>query len=126
MGGTFGVKWFLMALSDMGRPDLALESMLKTEYPSFGYMLNNEFANATTIWESWFFSNDTYSHNHPEMGSVETWLMQALAGIQPHPAARAMDRVIIKCVRVASWVVCAFVCTICGMDQTGSRVVFVL
>jgi hypothetical protein len=30
------------------------------------------------------------------MGSVETWLMQSLAGIQPHPAARAMNKVIIK------------------------------
>lgn len=59
--------------------------------PSFGYMLNGSAnglgellhcggeekgafslvypflraANATTVWESWFASSNTYSHNHP-------------------------------------------------------------
>ena len=59
-------------------------------------MQNNSFANATTIWESWFFSDNTYSHNHPMFSSTEVWLLQSVAGIQPHPAARGMDRVLIK------------------------------
>ena len=51
-------------------------------------MMNNTFANATTVWESWFFSDNTFSHNHPMFGSSEVWLIQAVLGIQPHPAAR--------------------------------------
>ena len=59
-------------------------------------MMNNQFANATTMWESWFFSDNTFSHNHPMFGSSEVWLLQSVAGIQPHPAAKGMDRVLIK------------------------------
>ena len=52
--------------------------------------MQNAFANATTIWESWFFSDNTFSHNHPMFGSSEVWLIQGVLGIQPHPAARGM------------------------------------
>jgi hypothetical protein len=53
-------------------------------------------SNATTIWESWFFSDNTFSHDHPMFGSVETFMMQALGGIQPHPSAKGFDQVLIK------------------------------
>ena len=59
-------------------------------------MLNNNLTNATTIWESWFFSDNTFSHDHPMFGSVEVYLMQGLGGIQPHPAAVGFDKVLIK------------------------------
>lgn len=59
----------------------------------YRYMLEN---NATTMWESWFFSDNTFSHDHPMFGSVETFMMQGLGGIQPHPAARGFDVVLIK------------------------------
>ena len=94
--GLFGIKWVLMALADGGLNDLAYEMLSSDSYPSYHWMMNNPFANATTIWESWFFSDDTYSHNHPMFGSSEVWLMQSVLGIQPHPAARGMDRVLIK------------------------------
>ena len=59
-------------------------------------MMNNEWTNASTIWESWFFSDNTFSHNHPMFGSSEVWLLQSVGGIQPHPAARGMSHVLIK------------------------------
>ena len=65
-------------------------------YPSYGWMLNNPFANATTLWESWFFSDNVFSHDHPMFASSEVWLLQSVAGIQPHPAANGMDHVLIK------------------------------
>lgn len=37
--GMFGIKTVLMALADAGRNDLAASMVLKTTYPSFGYML---------------------------------------------------------------------------------------
>lgn len=91
--GMFGIKWFLMALAEAGHVDEAYESIATTTYPSYGFMLQS---NATTIWESWFFSDNTFSHDHPMFGSVETFMMQALGGIQPHPEAKGFDRVLIK------------------------------
>jgi len=97
--GGFGVKWLLMALVDAGRADLAWGAMNRTTFPSFGYMLDgaaNGLTNATTVWESWFTSADTYSHDHPMFTSGEVFMFSGLAGIQLHPAAVAWDRVIFK------------------------------
>eukprot|EP01065_Artemidia_motanka_P025898 TRINITY_DN30832_c0_g1_i1.p1 TRINITY_DN30832_c0_g1~~TRINITY_DN30832_c0_g1_i1.p1 ORF type:complete len:944 (+),score=232.22 TRINITY_DN30832_c0_g1_i1:49-2832(+) len=96
LAGLFGVKWFLMSLADGGEQDLAYEVLTTTSYPSFLWMMNNEYDNATTIWESWFFSDNTYSHNHPMFSSSEVWMLQSLAGVQPHPAARGMDRILVR------------------------------
>ena len=46
--------------------------------------------------ETWPFVHMAKSHNHPMFSSVEVWLMQSVAGIQPHPAAIGMDRVLVK------------------------------
>lgn len=51
---------------------------------------------ATTLWEHWEFSDNTYSHNHPMFGSVSEWFYKTLAGIQPAPDAVGFDRIIIK------------------------------
>jgi alpha-L-rhamnosidase len=51
---------------------------------------------ATTLWEHWAFSDNTYSHNHPMFGSVSEWFIKGVAGIQPHPDAVGFDRVIIR------------------------------
>jgi alpha-L-rhamnosidase len=97
--GAFGVKYLLMALADSGNADVASDLMLARDYPSFGYMLDgaaNNLTNATTIWESWFTSTNTYSHNHPMFTSGVHWAYQALVGITPHPEASAYDRIILK------------------------------
>merc|ERR1719454_1793042 len=44
--GLFGVKWFLMSLADGGLNDLAYEVLTTDTFPSFRWMMNNEFANA--------------------------------------------------------------------------------
>jgi alpha-L-rhamnosidase len=97
--GSFGVKYLLMALIDAGRADLAFNVMTKTTFPSFGYMLNgtaNGLTNATTLWECWCASDDTFSHDHPMFGSSEVYFFHGLAGIVPHPEAVALDRILIK------------------------------
>ena len=94
--GLFGIKWFLMALADGGMNDLAYEVLTTPSYPGYRWMMNNAIDNATTIWETWSFSDGTFSHNHPMFASSEVWLMQSVAGIQPHPAARGFDQVLIK------------------------------
>ena len=63
--GMFGMKWMLLSLAATGHNDIAAEMMLQETYPGFGYMHS---VGATTIWESWDYSDSTYSHNHPSMG----------------------------------------------------------
>ena len=40
---------------------------------------------ATTLWEHWALSDNTYSHNHPMFGSISQWFFNWLGGIQPAP-----------------------------------------
>lgn len=97
--GAFGIKWLLMALVDAGLADAAWTVAAAPDYPGFGYMLDgarNNLTNATSLWESWFTSDNTYSHNHGMFASVDTYAFQGLAGIQPHPAARGLDRLLLK------------------------------
>jgi alpha-L-rhamnosidase len=62
--------------------------------------------NATTLWEHWALSENTYSHNHPMFGSVSEWFYKWLTGIQPHPKAIGFNRIIIRPqkVRDLKWV----------------------
>ena len=90
--GIFGTKFMLNSLSDSGRADLAFDIADQNTFPGWGYMLAN---GATTLWEHWAFSDDTYSHNHPMFGSVGEWFYKALAGIQPAPDAVGFDKIII-------------------------------
>ena len=88
-----------MSLGDAGRADLAYGIVSAEGYPGFAYMMNgtaNNLTNATTLWEAWFASDNTYSHSHPMFGSSTVYLLQSVSGIQPHPEARGFDRVLIK------------------------------
>jgi alpha-L-rhamnosidase len=91
--GIFGTKFVLNALSRAGRADLAFELVSRREFPGWGYMLER---GATTLWEHWDFSDNTFSHNHPMFGSVSEWFFSWLAGIQPAPGAVGFDRIIIR------------------------------
>ncbi|KAH3766065.1 glycoside hydrolase family 78 [Pelomyxa schiedti] len=90
--GMFGIKWVLLTLSDMGATSTALQMAEQKSYPSFGYMLDQ---GASTIWESWFYSDNTYSHNHPMFGSVAQWVMSSLAGIHLLPSSVAFNPLVI-------------------------------
>lgn len=91
--GIFGTKYMLNALTDGGRADVAYDIVNQRTFPGWGHMLEN---GATTLWEHWEFSDNTYSHNHPMFGSVSEWFYKALAGIQPSPDAVGFDKILIK------------------------------
>jgi alpha-L-rhamnosidase len=91
--GILGTKFLLHILSREGLSDVAYEMVTKTEFPGWGWMLKN---GATTLWEHWEFSDNTFSHNHPMFGSVSQWMMQWLGGIQPAPEAEGYDVILIK------------------------------
>ncbi len=101
--GIFGTRYLLEVLSRTGNADLAASMVRKTTFPGWGYMLER---GATTLWEYWEFSDNTFSHNHPMFGSISAWFFQWLAGIQPHPQAEGFDRCSIRPQPVAgiTWV----------------------
>jgi alpha-L-rhamnosidase len=91
--GIFGTKYMLHALSLVGRADIAYTIVNQRTFPGWGHMLDR---GATTLWEHWEFSDNTFSHNHPMFGSVSEWFYRLLAGIDPDPAAVGFNRVIIR------------------------------
>jgi len=83
--GILGAQFILDVLADAGYADLAYGLLLRTEYPSWGYMVRN---GATAIWENWtgefeYVSGDSekVSRNHFALGSVCGFLFRRMAGI---------------------------------------------
>ncbi|MEZ0325253.1 MAG: family 78 glycoside hydrolase catalytic domain [Fimbriimonas sp.] len=90
--GILGTQFMLDVLSREGRADLAYAIVTQLDFPGWGWMLKN---GATTLWEHWEFSDNTFSHNHPMFGSVSQWMMSWLGGIQPDAGAAGFDRIVI-------------------------------
>ena len=105
--GIFGTRYLLEVLSRRGHADVAYDLVNRREFPGWGYMLDN---GATTLWEHWALSENTFSHNHPMFGSVSQWFFNWLGGIQVHPQAVGFDRIIIRpqIVGDLKWVRCRY------------------
>jgi alpha-L-rhamnosidase len=91
--GIFGTRYILEILSDEGFNQTAYDMVNKKTFPSWGNMLEN---GATTLWEHWKFSDNTFSHSHPMFGSVSQWFYNWLGGIQADPDAVGFDRIVIR------------------------------
>lgn len=91
--GINGTKFLLDTLSREGRADVAAQVAQQKSFPSWGWMLEG---GATTLWEHWAFSDNTFSHNHPMFGSVSAWFFAWLGGIQPEPDAIGCDRLALR------------------------------
>ena len=90
--GIFGTKFILDALSRENQSEVASAIVSQKSSPGWAAMLEQ---GATTLWEHWEGSDNTYSHNHPMFGSVSQWFYQWLGGIQPAPQAIGFDQIII-------------------------------
>lgn len=81
--GVLGTQWQLSLLTRFGRPDLAFAIASATDFPSWGYMVEN---GATTIWE--LYNGNTAepsmnSGNHVMLvGDLGSWCFGDLAGIR--------------------------------------------
>ncbi len=91
--GIFGTRAILFALSENNQQETAMTIAAKKDFPGWGYMIEK---GATTLWEHWEFSDNTFSHNHPMFGSVSEWFIKNIAGIQPDADAYGFDKIIIK------------------------------
>jgi alpha-L-rhamnosidase len=91
--GIFGTRFLLEQLTQNGRHDLAVALANRKTFPSWGWMLEN---GATTLWETWKESDNTFSHNHPMFGSISAWFIRHLGGIQAADHAVGFDRIVIR------------------------------
>jgi alpha-L-rhamnosidase len=92
--GFLGTPFSLDVLADTGHTGLAYSLLLRTEYPSWGYMIRK---GATTMWERW--NGDVgdvsmNSYNHYAFGAVGGFLFRRVAGISP--AAPGFKRILVK------------------------------
>jgi alpha-L-rhamnosidase len=81
--GIFGTKYILETLAENGNPNAVFDIVNSTAYPGWGFMIDQ---GATTIWETWKESDNTYSNCHPMFGTVSEWYYRWLGGIRPDPA----------------------------------------
>lgn len=80
--GNLCTKYLLEVLTEHGQIETAYRIATQESYPSWGYMLAN---GATTLWERWEKATGSgmNSHNHPMLGSVDSWMYKYLLGITP-------------------------------------------
>ena len=90
--GIFGTKYILETLSEYTNPDNVFNIVNSTSFPGWGFMIES---GATTIWETWKESDDTYSNCHPMFGSVTEWFYRWLAGIRPDPGNPGFEKFIV-------------------------------
>ena len=78
--GLIGTKYLFDALVKTGHDDIALDLLLKKDYPSWGFMLSK---GATTVWERWEYmtDNEMNSHCHTPLAAPLKWIVTRLAGI---------------------------------------------
>jgi alpha-L-rhamnosidase len=88
--GIFGTKYLLRMLTETGNAQVAYDLVNQSGYPGWRHMLEN---GATTLWETWAQSDNTYSQNHPMFGSVSEWFFRCLGGINPAADAIGFDRI---------------------------------
>ena len=80
--GIFGTKYILETLSEYISPEVVFDIVNSKAYPGWGFMIDR---GATTIWETWKESDNTYSNCHPMFGTVTEWYYRWLGGIRPVP-----------------------------------------
>jgi alpha-L-rhamnosidase len=87
--GMHGTYFLLKLLMEEDRNDLIYAMASKTDFPSWGYMLNQ---GATTIWEGW----SGQSRIHDTLISIGSWFIQGIGGIRIDEEAPGFRHFLIK------------------------------
>ncbi len=79
--GNLCTRYLMDILTRYGYLEDAWKILNSTEYPSYGFMIQNE---ATTVWERFELKKNggMNSHNHPMYGAVDYWFYRYLCGIE--------------------------------------------
>lgn len=89
--GIFSTKMLFDVLRKLDKNDMAYRIANQPDYPGWLYMLKN---GATTLWETWYYSETVHSRNHPMFGSVDEWFYRSLLGI--NSASPGFEKIRIK------------------------------
>jgi len=76
--GIFCTKMLFDLLREEEQSEMAYKIANQRDFPGWGHMIEN---GATTLWETWRYSDNVYSQNHPMFGSVGAWFYRSLLGI---------------------------------------------
>lgn len=87
--GMHGTYFLLKQLMESDRNDLIYTFTSKTDYPSWGNMLEQ---GATTFWESWTGG----SHIHDTLISIGSWFIQGVGGIRIDEKSPGFDHFSLK------------------------------
>ena len=82
--GIIGTKFLFPSLSSNNKTNIGLMIAQQTDYPSWGYMISNQFEPATTVWElwnSWEAGPGMNSRNHHMFSSISGWMRTELVGL---------------------------------------------
>ena len=84
--GNLCTRYLPEQLASYGYVNEAWTLLCRQDYPSFGYMLQNE---ATTVWERFELKKNCgmNSHNHPMHASSYRFLYAELCGLKPTEAS---------------------------------------
>lgn len=91
--GFLGTPLALDALAEAGHEDVAIDLLLRSDYPSWGHMISK---GATTMWERWNGDSGDVamnSYNHYAFGAVCGFLYRRVAGIAPLSPGFAKTRI---------------------------------
>jgi len=94
--GIIGTKFLFPSLSNNNKTDIAMRIAQQMDYPSWGYMINNKFEPATTVWElwnSWEAGPGMNSRNHHMFSSISGWLRTELVGLTIPVGSYAYNKV---------------------------------
>jgi len=80
--GILAMRYSLKTLSEFGFHNVALRKATGIGFGTPEYMLRH---NATTMWETWWRSEDLYSRNHPMLGAMAEWMSSSAAGVSHYP-----------------------------------------
>lgn len=89
--GIFGTKMMFDVLRLRDLNSRMYDVVNKRDYPGWGYMIEK---GATSLWETWAYSDNVYSQNHPMFGSVSEWFFRSLLGI--NPLLPGFEKILIK------------------------------
>jgi alpha-L-rhamnosidase len=89
--GDVGFHYVVDALLDNGASDVLLDTLLRTDSPSYGYQLAQ---GATALTEAWD-ANPKSSQDHLMLGDAEEWFYAGLGGIAIDLSRTGSDRIAI-------------------------------
>lgn len=92
--GVLGGRVIFRVLADNGYADLALNMIIRPDFPSYGNWI---IRGATTLWESFHREGGAIqSQNHHFWGDISAWFYTYLAGIRINPTGRNIGEVNIE------------------------------